>query len=257
MEVRKKLNPLKAELVKEGKLIHASDRWWSNDKDFHYSTNEIAESKIKYDEAMKELNKRVKEKFPNIFKEMAEACYKTKDTVHVYTALMPIFKSSIRMEVEPVANIDEYPDPKLQYNLVYDFTAFSPVDFEKNKYEIDYEKANIGLLEIGRVYNLHVVAGVPMANINMVLAIHGPAIFSFLNNEAYQREYKTDNPNLEIINELSNAGVRFLVCGQAMHWMKINKEDLVPKANVTLTAQTTITSYSLKGYALLKMSNDY
>ncbi|HCW06429.1 MAG TPA: hypothetical protein DGG95_03575 [Cytophagales bacterium] len=59
-----------------------------------------------------------------------------------------------------------------------------------------------------------------------------------------------------MIEELSNAGVRFLMCGQSLNWMGDKKEMLVPQAKVSLTAQTTLSSYQLKGYALKMEKND-
>ncbi len=256
VEATKKLKPLKDELVKEGKLIYSSDEVWNEDKNFKYATFDIAENQAKYDAALKEFNKKANERFPEAFKVIADACYKTKDTVTQNTKLMPVFKSSLDMAVETVENVDEYPDPTLTYNIIVDLKAFSAVDENKNKRKVDSVQINWGLFEIGRIYNLHVVAGVPKNKINIVLAVHGFSIYSLLNNEAYQKRYKTDNPNLDLIKDLSNAGVRFLVCGQAMTWGKVKKEDLVSQAKVTVTAQTTLTSYQLKGYAIMKKTND-
>jgi intracellular sulfur oxidation DsrE/DsrF family protein len=168
--------------------------------------------------------------------------------------LFPVIKSDKFGGVVPVVGIDELPDPKLNYNIVADFTAYAEMD--KKKDAMDSSQINWGLSNIGRIINLHAVGGISPNKIKIVLAVHGYALFSLLNNEAYKAKYKINNPNLVLIEELSKAGVRFLICGQAMSWMNVKKADLIPQAKVTLTAQTTLTSYQLKGYAFLDQGND-
>jgi intracellular sulfur oxidation DsrE/DsrF family protein len=95
-----------------------------------------------------------------------------------------------------------------------------------------------------------VAAGIPKEKIHLVVAVHGFASRSFFNNDAYQKKYKLNNPNGAVIEELVNKGVKFLICGQSLAWMGDKKEMLMPQAKVSLTAQTTLSSYQLKGYAL-------
>jgi len=57
-----------------------------------------------------------------------------------------------------------------------------------------------------------------------------------------------DNPNLKPIGDLDKLGTRFIACGQAMAFLNIKKEDLLPLVKVSLTAQTALSNYQLKGY---------
>lgn len=57
-----------------------------------------------------------------------------------------------------------------------------------------------------------------------------------------------DNPNIKLINDLTNIGAKFISCGQAMAFFDIKKEDLLPMVKVSLTAQTVLSFYQLKGY---------
>jgi intracellular sulfur oxidation DsrE/DsrF family protein len=184
-----------------------------------------------------------------------KACPKRKDTLSNKTRLMyPVIKD-LWSPVAVVEGIDEKPDPNQLYNIVFDFTAFA--EREGKKGALDSASVNWGLSDIGRILNLHVAAGIPKEKINFVVAIHGPrATPAFFNNKTYQEKYKMDNPNIKILEELGKAGVKFLMCGQSLNWFGFKKEMLHPQTKVTLTAQTTLSSYQMKGYALKDMGND-
>ena len=155
----------------------------------------------------------------------------------------PVIEGHKYAGVIPINGIDEVPDPELKYKIVINATGHSK----------DSTRVNWVLYNIGRYYNLHVAAGIPKENVEIVVAVHAWAGDSFLKNEAYQKEFETDNPNLELITELYDQGVKFLICGQSLVLAGQSKDMLVPEARLTLTAQTTLTSYQMKGYALLEM----
>ncbi len=191
---------------------------------------------------------------PKLFQTFWETCPTRKDTmVSKHKMMYPLIRSS-NSGVVVVEGIDEKPDPTLDYKIVVDFVAFPQLKESKGK--IDSSALNWALPEIGRIYNLHVAAGIPKDKIQIVAAVHANAMESFFTNEAYNEKYKIDNPNLPLVEELSNAGVKFLVCGQSLTWWGYKKEMLVPQAKLTLTAQTTLTSRQMDGFALKKLAND-
>jgi intracellular sulfur oxidation DsrE/DsrF family protein len=198
--------------------------------------------------------KRTSSTDPEFFKIFWQTCPTRKDTITgKFKMMFPVIHNP-SSGVAVVNGIDEKPDPNQDYKIVLDFTAFPEREDKKGK--VDSLAVNWALEEIGRVYNLHVAAGIPRNKIQMVAAVHANAMISFFTNEAYREKYKTDNPNLEIIDELNNAGVKFLVCGQSLLFWGFKKEFLIPKAKLTLTAQTTLSSYQMKGFALKKLSNE-
>ena len=154
-----------------------------------------------------------------------------------------------------IKEVDYKPDPSLEYKIVVDFTAFNQLKpEEKENYEIKPEEVNWGLGQLGRQLNLHVGAGIPKENITLVAAVHGIASKSFMTNEAYNKMYQMDNPNLDLLTMLHEAGVEFLLCGQSLG--EIDRKDLLPFAKVTFTAQTTLSEFQMKGYALKILEND-
>ena len=57
-----------------------------------------------------------------------------------------------------------------------------------------------------------------------------------------------DNPNMKLIEELEGLGAKFISCAQAMFFFEVDKEALLPMFKVSLTAQTVLSSYQMKGY---------
>lgn len=136
----------------------------------------------------------------------------------------------------------EKPDPTLVYNVIIE------VERESDK----PDTINWALNNVARFLNLLSVGGVPPSNVNVVLAIHGGASYTTMNNGQYRDKYKVDNPNLKLYQELQSAGVRMFICGQSIVNRKIDRMRLVPEVKPSLSMLTTVTTYQLRGYAYLK-----
>jgi intracellular sulfur oxidation DsrE/DsrF family protein len=192
---------------------------------------------------------------PDILSFLQEKCpNRTDKQLWDKSMSMPVIKNMSALVID-VPEVDYKPDPSLEYKIIVDFMAFTKLDpKDDDSDEIKPAEQNWGLGQLGRQINLHVAAGIPKENIKLVAAVHGTASESFMTNEAYQEKYKMDNPNLEMLNELHEAGVEFLLCGQSLG--PIEKKDLLPFAKVTFTAQTTLSEFQLKGYALKLILND-
>ena len=167
------------------------------------------------------------------FEEKAEKLMTDKGTY-------PLIKSKMS-GVIPVSNIDEKVNANQQYNLVIEIT-------NGIKDSIEAKKINNVFEEVGRLINIHLAAGVPKKNIHVVVVAHGGVLKSFYNNEMYMQKYHTGNPNIPVFKELQDAGVKFVVCGQAMAFLDINKSQLFPWANVALSAASSLADYQLRGY---------
>ena len=136
---------------------------------------------------------------------------------------------------------EEKPDPNQEYKIVIE------VKEVKNK----PEEVNWALNNLARMLNLHAVGGVAKEKIHVVLAIHGEASYTVMNDEAYQKKYKVSNPNLDLYSSLEKSGVRIVVCGQSLIAREIDRTKLVPEVKIGVSMLTTLTSYQMKGYALL------
>lgn len=164
-------------------------------------------------------------------------------------AYYPLIKSSKWSGVLPVSNVTEKPDPNMQYKLLMEEVL--PIKDSASAKEISE-----GLAEVGRIINLHIASGIPKNKMDVVVVVHGPALYALYTNEVYKNKWGVDNPNIVLINELMKNGVKFIACGQAMNFFDVKQEEMVPNIKISLTAQTVLSNYQLKGYVWYLIANN-
>ncbi len=155
-------------------------------------------------------------------------------------AIFPVLNAGENSGVIPVKDPTEIPDSNQQYKLLFEVTFNNPDSVAK--------EINFSLAEVARVINLHVASGIPLKKITPVIVVHAAALNALTTNEYYKEHFKVDNPNIKIINDLKNIGAKFIACGQAMAFFDIKKEVLLPDIKISITAQTVLSNYLLKGY---------
>uniref|UniRef100_UPI004048E4DF DsrE family protein n=2 Tax=Roseivirga sp. TaxID=1964215 RepID=UPI004048E4DF len=136
----------------------------------------------------------------------------------------------------------ERPDPNMEYKVVIDIATG----------DNDPKSVMYSLENVARLLNLHAMGGMPADKMKVVLAIHGGAIWSTLDNESYNAKYGVDNPHLSLFKELAAAGVRMFACSQSLMGREIDHTKLASEVSVATSMLTTMTTYQLKGYAALK-----
>jgi len=134
------------------------------------------------------------------------------------------------------------PDPTQVYKIVVDVYTGAK----------DPKELAFGLNNVARMLNLHVVGGVPHGKLDVILAIHGGATFSILNNDNYRKKHGVDNPNIGLIKALKDAGVRVTVCGQSLLARDIPLSAVNPEVEIATSMLTTVSTCQLKGYAVFK-----
>lgn len=157
----------------------------------------------------------------------------------------PVIKAGDFSGVFPVDAPTEVPDPNMDYKILFELTANNPDSLSG--------ELNESLTEICRVINLHAASGIPLKRIFPVIVVHGPGLAAFTNNQFYQEHYKKDNPNIKVLADLEKLGAKFIACGQAMAFFNYKKTDMLPQVRISLTAQTVLTGYQLKGYVWRKI----
>ena len=169
-----------------------------------------------------------------------------------YQMMFPAIKGYNWAGVVPIQGVDEMTDPNLKYKLLMELTGFAAKGMEATA----KNDVNGGIGEIARKINLHVAAGVPTKNIELVIVVHAGALFAFLNNDKYKRKYGIDNPNITMIRQLQDIGAKIIVCGQAMTFLRLEMPDLVPEIKQAVTAQTVLSTYQLKGFTFYDVRLD-
>ena len=140
----------------------------------------------------------------------------------------------------------DYRDVPLQEGAAYRAV------FDTASYSDDLTSLNTRLVSIARFMNMHARNGVPVENMDLAVVVHGAAVKSVFNNDAYLKRFEVDNPNLELVMKLHDAGVKFYICGQSMAFGGVDKSELASPVKVGLSAMTMLTVLQAEGYALLK-----
>lgn len=102
-----------------------------------------------------------------------------------------------------------------------------------------------------RFINMHVAAGVPVANIKVAIVVHGPAAGDLLKPEAYAARNKgAVNGSAAPISALAAHGVDIWLCGQSAVASSIDKADLIPGVKMALSAMTAFALLQKQGYTV-------
>ena len=135
----------------------------------------------------------------------------------------------------------EQPDPNMNYKVV----------FSVNRDPQNPDDVNPMFGAIAMYLNTLGKHGVPAEHRNIVAMIHHrtEGFDIVMTNEAYRERYGRDNPNIEIIRKLTEAGVNIRLCGQGLIGREIDEEDVNPDIQVDLWAMTSIINLTMNGYA--------
>lgn len=123
--------------------------------------------------------------------------------------------------------------------------------FDAAGYSDDLTALNTRLVSVARFLNMHVRNGTPLERLDVAVVVHGQALKTVFNDDAYKARFGVDNPNLELVQKLAAAGVDFYVCGQSMAFGGYAKSELAAPAKLALSAMTTLTRLQNRGYALI------
>ena len=125
------------------------------------------------------------------------------------------------------------------------------VVFEVTQYTGDTTTVNNELSVISRFMNMHARHGVPQDKLDVAVVVHGETLKSMLVDEAYAKRYDSDNPSLDLVMKLHDAGVRFYACGQSLGFRKMDRDELASPVQVGLSAMTMLVWLQSEGYSLL------
>ena len=89
--------------------------------------------------------------------------------------------------------------------------------------------------------NLYGAAGLKASDINITVVLHGEATKAMLSDEAWESRLQMKyNPNLPLIRLLQKAGVDVMVCGQALSYKKIERDEVAGEVSVAAAALTVL-----------------
>lgn len=121
--------------------------------------------------------------------------------------------------------------------------------FEIASGDSDSERPVADLTTVARFLNVHARHGVPDDQVQVAAVFHGPAYAALLTDEAYaERHDGKENPTRDLVRELLDAGVPLVLCGQTAGGRGVTQEDLVPGAQIALSAMTALNVFLSQGY---------
>ena len=145
--------------------------------------------------------------------------------------------------VQPLPKAAVQPDKSVKYKVLFDITQASK----------GVDQANPGLGHVARFINVMASGGLMPKDMELVAVVHGGATPAVLKNEVFKATFKKDNPNLKLIKDLKEAGVKLYVCGQALADDRFKDEWVNEEIQVALSALVVVPTFQLKGYAYLPL----
>jgi intracellular sulfur oxidation DsrE/DsrF family protein len=145
-------------------------------------------------------------------------------------------------ETSKVTEIDIKTDVSAEFKVIFDVTKSSE----------DKSIINKNIVTAARFYNMHAEAGMDKSQLKVAMTIHGGAWQDVLTNDAYHEKFGVDNPNLELINQLTEAGADIIICGQTAAYRGITKQNANPNVKFALSAMTALLQYQQNGYTYFK-----
>ena len=131
------------------------------------------------------------------------------------------------------------PDADTEYKVLFDFVVTD--DNLDDPYPM--------LPLVARYVNTLANLGVPKENRRISVVLHqGSGLIGLKNEEFRARNNGKDNPNIELIRQLHQAGVTFHLCGQGVLSRAIEEEDLLDEIQVDYWALTTLIELGRQGY---------
>ncbi len=115
---------------------------------------------------------------------------------------------------------------------------------------------NPAIEKVARYFNIYRGAGKDPAQVHMAIVLHDDATLTVLTEDVYTKRFETQgNPNLDCLRELHQAGVEIIVCGQSLVSKKQIPGDVLPFADVAVSALTSLVNLQSDGYAYVPLGN--
>jgi len=131
------------------------------------------------------------------------------------------------------------PDPNVEYKVVFDLAMTD--DNLDDPYPM--------LPLIASYVNTLGKFGVPPENRKIAAVLHrGSGLIGLKNEQFKARNDGKDNPNIELIHKLHEAGVTFHICGQGVLARELEKDDLLDDIQIDYWALTTLIELGRQGY---------
>ncbi len=174
------------------------------------------------------------------------------------TALLTVAALAAPLAAQPLSTAQAGPVIG-EYGAVYAITApdfATPAGPFKVVFEValgapDPGQLNARLETVARYLNMHAQAGIAVKDMDVALVVHGSAGKDLLGLEGFRAREGVDNPNYDMIQQLIEAGVEVVLCGQTQVHRGLRRDQLAPGVRVALSAMTALVALQSRGYRLI------
>lgn len=90
--------------------------------------------------------------------------------------------------------------------------------------------------------------GLSRDKVHLAIIVRGPAALSLRQNAAYKAAAGVDNASIPLLEALHEAGVKIIVCGQALIGLKVERDELLPFVQVATSATMARATLHAQGY---------
>ena len=146
--------------------------------------------------------------------------------------------------IQPAGETFEIPSPDF---VTPEDQSYS-LAFEMARPAASPEELNVVLNTVARYLNMHALAGLPRGQVRAAVVVHGAAGWEMLGHHAYREKFGVDNPNVALIRELTDVGVRVILCGQTALARGIPRAGLAEGVQVALSAMTAFLVLQDEGF---------
>jgi len=118
----------------------------------------------------------------------------------------------------------------------------------------DVGQLNPGIEKVAKYVNIYAGAGKEPAKASFAVVLHGGATLAVLNPDAYTAKFNTkNNPHLDCLRQLHEAGVAIYVCGQSLLKEGGKPEEVVVFAETAVSALTAVVNLQADGYSYVPL----
>lgn len=116
------------------------------------------------------------------------------------------------------------------------------------------EAINPAIEKVARFLNIYAGAGKEPAAVQVTVLLHGDATLASLSDDAYAARFDVaQNPNLPLIREMKDAGVEFVVCGQAVVFKGARHSEVDEDIQIAVSGLTVNVNRQQDGYAFIPL----
>ena len=138
-----------------------------------------------------------------------------------------------------IPDAHEKPDPTLDYKIVFDMQSMGATAGDISP----------ALKIVGTLINTYEKYGVATDHLHLQAVFHGETILLVVDDATYMaRTGFAHNPNAELLQQLSKAGLKMVVCGQSAMQQHYDFKSILPLAQINLSASVTFINLAARGY---------